>query len=532
MTTPDRRDEQILVLAPTGRDAALACTALGRAGLAAEACDDVAELCRRLGSGAGAALVTEEALPPPALRCLVDAMGGQPAWSDFPLVVLTGGGEATQAGVRALRALESLGNVTFLERPVRVMTLVSTLRAALGTRRRQYEVRDLLLRLEEAARLKDEFLATLSHELRTPLSAVLGWTHLLRGGSLDAAARERGLEVIERNARAQAQIISDILDVSRIITGKLRLEARPVDLGAVVEAAMDTVQPAAEAKGVRLLRVVDASAGAVLGDPGRLQQVFWNLLSNAIRFTPRDGEVEVRAGRVESHLEVRVRDTGQGISADFLPYVFERFRQRDSTTTRAHGGLGLGLAIVRHLTEAHGGTVRAESRGEGQGATFTVSLPLRAGFPRPDAAPGKARGAGAAVSGDLRSLDGLQLVVVDDEADARDYLSTVFTQCGAEVRAVASAAEALAVLQVGRTDALVSDIGMPDEDGYKLIRRLRSLPPERGGRVPAVAVTAYARAEDRERALAAGYQRHVSKPVTPGELTAAVAELVGRDRAP
>jgi PAS domain S-box-containing protein len=390
---------------------------------------------------------------------------------------------------------------------------------------------------QEVNRLKDEFLATLSHELRTPLTAVLGWTRLLGTGQLDEATQARALETIERNAQSQVQLIDDILDVSRIIRGKLRLNVRAADLAPVIESAVDSVRPAAEAKGIRLQVVLDPRAGPVSGDPDRLQQVVWNLLSNAIKFTPKDGRVQVLLARVNSHLELTVSDTGQGIEKKFLPYVFDRFRQADPSTTRKHGGLGLGLAIVRHLVELHGGTVTAESDGAGQGTTFKVSLPLMIVHQPEFAAKGGAERdtaaehptAGGRIPLECTSeLEGLRVLLVEDEPDSREMLVAVLTRCRAEVRAVSNAADALSQLESWLPDVLISDIEMPGEDGYTLIRKVRSLPPERGGKIPAAALTAYARAEDRMRALLAGFQLHVPKPVEPAELAAVVASLSGR----
>ncbi|HEX8723254.1 MAG TPA: PAS domain S-box protein [Pyrinomonadaceae bacterium] len=384
--------------------------------------------------------------------------------------------------------------------------------------------------LREANRLKDEFLATVSHELRTPLTAILGWAQMLRAKRLDEKSTANALETIERNARAQSQLIDDLLDVSRIITGNLRLDVRQVEPGSFIEAAVQALGPAAEAKGVLLQKVLDSGVISVAGDPARLQQVVWNLLSNAIRFTPRGGRVQVRLERVDSHIEIAVADTGAGIPVEFLPHVFERFRQADQATTRQHGGLGLGLAIVRHLVELHGGTVEADSAGEGRGATFVVKLPAvpvyhmetLAGRVHPAAG-----GAPAAYDCPER-LDGLKVLVVDDEADTRELFKVGMGQCGAEIVTAGSAREALAALEETRPDLLISDIGMPGEDGYELIRKVRALPAGRGGRIPAIALTAYARTEDRMRALRAGYQMHVSKPVELAELVAVMASLVGR----
>jgi len=374
----------------------------------------------------------------------------------------------------------------------------------------------------EANRIKDEFLMTLSHELRTPLSAVVVWARLLGTGKLEATKMPRALEAIERNVASLTRMVEDLTDVSRFAAGKLRLKAGPVDLREVIAAAIVAVRPAAQAKGIRLESIHRGAARRVWGDGGRLQQVVWNLLSNAIKFTPEGGGVESRVGLADGRAEIVVSDTGRGIRPDFLPFVFERFRQADSATTRTHGGLGIGLAIVRQLVELHGGTVRAESPGEGQGATFTVSLPI------PTFELDGAEGHEAPGSVDGPSLEGLRVLVVDDEADARESLTAVLEQCGAVVTAVASAREALGALAHQRPDILVSDIGMPEEDGYALIEKVRVLDARHGGRIPAVALTAYAAPEDRQRALDAGYELHVPKPVTPEELVTAVANLSGR----
>ncbi len=382
---------------------------------------------------------------------------------------------------------------------------------------------------EEANRTKDEFLATLSHELRTPLNAILGWVQVLRSGKLDPAAAARALETIERNARVQAQLIADLLDVSRIITGKLRLDFKPVDLRRIIDAALDSVRPAADAKGILLDISVAPLASPVLGDADRLQQVIWNLLSNSIKFTPRGGRVEVRLREADANAVIQVSDTGIGIRPDFLPYVFDRFRQAEGSITRTHGGLGLGLSIVRHLIELHGGTAEVASEGEGEGATFRVRLPLRAELVE-DPLDSTAVGQSLFSRPDL--LSGVRVVVVEDEADTRELLVMALQQCGAEVAAFSSAREALAAFDRAVPDVLLSDIGMPVQDGYELIHTPRSREAARGGNVPAAALTAYARAEDRLRALEAGFQTHIPKPVDPSELISTVARLAGRRVAP
>jgi signal transduction histidine kinase/ActR/RegA family two-component response regulator len=395
-------------------------------------------------------------------------------------------------------------------------------------------MREQMIRAEaEAAnRAKDEFLSILSHELRTPLNAILGWSAMLRQRTLSEDKVLRALETIERNAKSQAQLIEDILDISRIITGKLRLQVRRVNLVPVIESAIESVRLAAEAKSIRLQSVLDSQAGLLLGDANRLQQVVWNLLSNALKFTPKDGRVEIRLERVNSYAEITVSDTGPGISSDFLPFVFDRFRQHDSTTTRSYGGLGLGLAIVRQLVELHGGTVTVVSPGIGQGTTFTVRLPAMI-IPLPPSDPEPLNSIEEAKRRVEASptLEGLQILVVDDEADALELLSTILQKYGADVIAVASVKQALTIIETATDrspDVLVSDIGMPDEDGYSLIRKLRQLEAQRGGRLPAIALTAYARNDDRRQALLAGFQMHLTKPVDAAELVAVVASLTGR----
>ncbi len=675
------RDETILILAPTGRDAELTSRFITDAGLAAEVCDSVAELCRRMKEDAGLVFLTGEALAPGAVACIVEALAAQAPWSDIPVVVLTSGGGETPANADALDALGAYGNVTLIERPVRVTTLLSTFRSALRARRRQYDVRDHLAReahakealeqseerlrialeaarlgawqldpatghldctalckanlglapgadltyealleathpedrerlraavecalrergvcreecrvrwpdgsphwilfvgrgnyapeghphamtgvtlditarkeaeqererllaseraarveAEAASRLKDEFLATVSHELRTPLTAVLGWTHMLRGGRLDEQAAAHALETVERNALSQQQLIEDLLDVSRIITGKLRLDVRPVAPAAFIRAAVEAVLPAAEAKDISLKLETDTGVGSVAGDPARLQQVVWNLLSNAIKFTPRGGRVRLKLEHGDSHVEISVSDTGDGIKAEFLPFVFDRFRQADGSSRRQYGGLGLGLAIVRHLVELHGGTVRAESDGEGAGATFTVRLPLAPVYERGPGADDKAHAPTNAGAPERPveyqdKLDGLKVLVVDDEVDTLELIEELFGQCGAEVVTARSSAQALGLLEELTPHVIVSDIGMPGEDGVEFIRKVRELPPERGGNIPAVALTAYARAEDRLRVLRSGFQMYVAKPVELAELVAIVASVAGR----
>jgi PAS domain S-box-containing protein len=420
----------------------------------------------------------------------------------------------------------------FTEREERLVVGLAAQAAVAMDNARLYETEQRARTEAEAAnRSKDEFLATLSHELRTPLNAVLGWARMLKLGHLEPGTQERALDVIERNAQAQVQLIEDLLDVSRIITGKLRLDVRPVSLTTVVEAAMDSVRPAAESKGVRLTHVLDPRAGPVAGDPDRLQQVVWNLALNAIKFTERGGRVQVTVQRVNSHVEIVVSDTGRGIAADLLPHIFERFRQADSTTTRAYGGLGIGLALVRHLVELHGGSVHAASPGENQGAVFTVSLPIMARTETDADAQRRHPGTIGNRADDFTSLNEVKLLVVDDEPDTLELFAAMLMQKGAMVRTARSVAAAMRVLEEWAPDVLVSDIGMPDEDGYVLIRKVRAREAQTGGgRIPAIAVTAYGSVEDRIRVLSAGFDAHVPKPVEPAELAIVIASLLARRR--
>lgn len=438
------------------------------------------------------------------------------------------------------------GHYEYIFSPVRAadgsVEVVAGSTRDITSRKRAEHEREVLLASERAARaeaeragrMKDEFLATLSHELRTPLNAILGWSQILRGkGGATGDDLAEGLATIERNARAQTQIIEDLLDMSRIISGKVRLEVQRIDLAAVVQAGIDTVRPAANAKDIRVQAVLGSSAGPVSGDPNRLHQVVWNLLTNAVKFTPKGGRVQVLLEQVESHVQVSVIDTGEGISPEFLPHVFDRFRQADASTTRRHGGLGLGLSIVKQLVELHGGSVRVTSAGVGRGTTFTVSLPLVAVDldPQPEH---RREHPEVSVPSDLTvdarpQLPGVRVLVVDDEADARALVRRLLEDCGAVVRTAASAQEAMTLFEADPPDVLISDIGIPGEDGYSLMQRVRALGKERGGGTPSLALTAYARPEDRVRAVRAGFDMHVAKPVEPVELVTMVASLAGRN---
>ncbi|HXS27752.1 MAG TPA: response regulator [Steroidobacteraceae bacterium] len=406
------------------------------------------------------------------------------------------------------------------------------LQAEIEERRRIESEREVLFKreqvlraeAEELSRLKDEFLATMSHELRTPLNAIFGWITLLRTGRLDAPTEERALETIERNARAQKRLIEDLLDVSRIVTGKVTLELGMVDPRRIIESSVETMMPAAQAKGIALVPLLDAGVGSLRGDPARLQQIVCNLLSNAIKFTPLGGRAEVVLARRGAEAEISVRDTGQGIKSEFLPFVFDRFRQEDGSISRRHGGLGLGLAIVRHLIELHGGTISAASDGEGMGSTFTLRLPIRHAAAAGQTAEPRTPGSAAAAGG-TAPLGGVHVLVVDDDAGAREVIAQILESLGARVSLAASGSVALTLLFERKPHVLVADLGMPEMDGFALIEQVRALDPNLGGRIPAVAVTAYATMQDRLRALHAGYQNHIAKPVEAEELAAVISSL-------
>ena len=505
-----------------------------------DTCDTAREALNRIASTDYDAIVSDIKMPGmDGLALLAEIRAVRPK---TPTLLITGHGEHDLA-LQALRG----GAYDFIQKPIDRDYFVAALTRAIQVRQlsRKLEAQQEALErhaaelectveartheLREANRIKDEFLATVSHELRTPLNSILGWAQLMRTGTLDDNVSGRALQTIERNTRMLAQIIDDLLDVSRIISGKLRLDVKPIDLGPVVEAALEAVRPAAAAKHIHLDLSLDSTVGAVSGDPGRLQQVVWNLLSNAMKFTPDGGSVDVRLEGVGSNACITIQDTGEGIPESFLPFVFDRFRQADSTFTRMHGGLGIGLAIVRHLVEMHGGLVTADSPGKDQGATFTVSLPLLNS--RSNRVPQRRE------TGSLKrqpqhestELDGIRVMIVEDERDAREVLVAMLEHRGAVVLAASSAAEAVNVLAHATNgslpDVLVSDIGMPGEDGFDLITRVRAMKPEQGGGIPAIALTAYARAEDRARVLAAGFQRHVAKPVEPSLLATTVANL-------
>jgi signal transduction histidine kinase/FixJ family two-component response regulator len=529
MAPTDVKDLRVLVCAPIGRDSELTVQLLRRAAIPCAPCKDIEAVCAALVDGAGAVLLTEEALIDPHLDLLANALASQPAWSDIS-VLLFAGSHRDEAALRTLRKLEILRNVTLLDRPVRTSAVITTVQAALRGRRRQYELRDVLIALhtarmqaEEANRLKDEFLATVSHELRTPLNAIMGWVSLLRQARFDQARVGGILQIVERNAKAQAQIIADVLDISRMITGRMKLSRAPVSLAEVIADALDTIRPGAQSKGVELVSHIDEGP-IVYGDAERLQQVFWNVLSNSCKFTPPGGRIEVSLTTDDGSSVVRIADTGAGIAPEFLPFVFDRFRQADQSFTRAHGGLGLGLAIVKHLVERHGGEAQAHSDGVGKGAVVTIRLPL-APVDTPAAPIDDRSSSETAALPDVDFAKRLVLVIDDDES-TRDLLRTVFAECGARVVTAENAKEGMALLDLELPAAIVADIGMPEEDGLSLMRRIRQRPDGAGGTVPALALSAYARSEDRQAALAAGFNAFLMKPAMPAHVARAVADLI------
>jgi len=523
--------ERVAVLAPLGRDAAIVERMLAGCEIRTTTVADITTLLDAMNAGLGAALVTEEALTAAQASALAAALAAQPHWSDLPVILLLAGDEpAMPESARRIAALRAAGNVTVLKRPVTALTLVTAVQSALRARRRQYEVRDLIDRerlarenAEAAIRLKDEFLATVSHELRTPLNTILLWAQLLASGRVRPPDLPRALKAIDTSARAQSRLIEDLLDVARMLAGKLRVELREGPLVSAANEALEVVRSMAQAKGVHIHARLDPTVGPVLADAQRMQQVLWNLLSNAVKFTPAGGSVVFSLSGEGDHMQIRVADTGAGIRREFLPHVFDRFRQADPTTTRGQGGLGLGLAIVRQLVELHGGTVTAESAGEGAGAVFTVRLPLLGPDRRavqPDLPPGA----------HAQPLAAVRVLLVEDDPDARRALGLILEQAGAEVTAVDSARAAYDAVSASgavRPHVLLCDLGTPGEDGDALLRAVRALEESRGdATLPAAALTGYAGERDRRRAQAAGFQAHLSKPVDPDTLVSAVRALI------
>jgi signal transduction histidine kinase len=663
-------ENRVLVVPPTVKDGHVTQELLSKSGLNSHCCRNLSEVCTELSAGAGALLLTEEAVTSHDIQALLDVLQHQPPWSDLPIILLMRGGAQSPAATRVLRALR---NITLIERPAPMRSVISAAQSAIRGRQRQYQIREQidtiqqeeshsrelqkqleiaidaselgtfhcdmpmghivwnnrckahfwlppeaevdfdlfysllhpddrertreavldcvwngklydieyrtvspdnqirwvratgrtyydaehrpvcfdgttqditeqrrqaeerrqLLEAERAARqeaervsrMKDEFLANLSHELRTPLNVIFGWTQLLKLSTTEPETVLEGITIIDRNVRLQTKLIEDLLDMNRIISGKIRLDVQAVQIAEIVEATIEGLRPAADAKGIRLEKVIDCGAGAVSGDPGRLQQVLWNLLTNAIKFTPKGGRIHVLAERAESYWEISIADTGDGISPEFLPHLFERFSQADASMTRKHGGLGLGLSIVKSLVELHGGTVTARSAGKGLGSTFLIRLPIRViQGPADDTLPAAFTATRDTVRTSLSNLRGVSVLVIDDEADARELMRRCLLESEAETKLAASAEEAQQLLKSFQPDVIVSDIGMPDQDGYEFMRNVR----RSGLKTPAVALTAFARPEDRLRAIQAGFQTHLPKPVEPSELLSVIAGLAGR----
>lgn len=514
---------RILVVPPTARDATATESILCGAGLSCCICPSISALVSEMQAGAGALLLTDDSFAMEDLHELMHAIDHQPAWSDIPIIVLMRSGIDTET---VTGILKSLRNVTLLNRPVAARVLTSAAEVAVRSRLRQYEIRDLIVseqdarkEAEQSARAKDEFLAVVSHELRTPLNGIFGWTQILKRRLPHGAALSEGLDAIERGARSQTRLIEDILDMSRITSGKLHLDLQSVAPCAVIEAAIETIKPDARAKDIVIEQALDATAGEITGDPARLQQVIWKMLSNAVKFTPPQGKIQVICRRLNDHVEITVSDTGMGIDPEFLPHVFDQFRQADSSSTRSYGGLGLGLAIVKQLAELHGGTVSAHSPGQGRGSTFKVTLPRSAAGIGAPAPPPPLNG--HFPSRAHPDLSGLRVLVVDDDWDAVEVVRLMLEECKARVISARSGLEALRSLENNSADILVSDISMPEMDGFELIREIRRM----GKSLPAIAVTAFARPEDRDRALNAGFNIHVAKPVEPDQLLSVIRTL-------
>ena len=503
-----------MILAPTGRDADLAGQVLLRAGVASKSFQNVEALCREAEAGAGALLFTDEAFNERATRCLTDWLNRQPPWSDPPFLLLVSNETSAE---NLLQDFGARASVTILERPIHLATFTSAVRAALGARRRQYEIRDLLDRLEEANRLKDEFLATLSHELRSPLNSILGNAEiLLRNPQTQQSPLVRqSAESIERNANAQARLISDLLDLSRMQTGKLALDEQVISLSTIITEAVETVRESARAKRITLNVKLCPEPLFIKADGVRIEQIVWNLLNNSIKFTGDGGHVTLSLECEQAQAKLVVEDDGQGIAPDFLPHIFDMFRQADARITRQHGGMGIGLALVRQLVEVHGGRVEAASAGVGRGARFTIWLPLQT-------VPTQTKPAASQVS--AGELSGLQILVVDDTPDSVHMMHILLELEGAAVKTATSGAEALQIAETEDFDLIISDVCMPIMDGYELMRELKKR--SNGHSVPAIAVTGFGREEDIARARAAGFSSHITKPINVDHLVEAISQIV------
>lgn len=504
---------------PTGRDGLLVCDMLRKLEIDAYPCTSLDDFKENIQLGTGAVLIAEEALHYGAEQYLAEMSESEPVWSDIPIVLFAGNSKNAE---NLLATIGSRFNATIVERPIRITMLISAVRGALRARERQYQTRDLLTELEKADEQKDLFLATLSHELRTPLNSILGWIQMMRSNSEEKVDVGHAIDVIERNARIQSELIADILFISRVVTGKLELNTRPLSTSAVVDSAIDVVRPSAAEKNIEIDFVADDDSIDISGDFERLQQVFWNLLSNAVKFTPDNGSIRVAVRHDSGRVIAEITDSGMGMDAEFLPHVFDRFRQADNSYSRVVGGLGLGLAIVRHLVEMHGGRVSAKSEGLGSGSTFIVSIPV--------IAAGSVKAAPAAQPLEKADLSELgrnaRILLVEDDADSREMLALNFSFSNFEVVTAESAADALTALKSFTPDVIVSDVGLPDEDGYSLMKKIRALPDKNVNAIPAIALTGYVSVQDQATAHEAGYQEHLSKPVDIDELTRLISKLL------
>jgi len=509
----------VVVLAPSENDSLVATAVLRESGFKAIVAENLAALCSRIETPVGAIILADESLFGDDLERLQGILSRQDSWSDLPIILI-----GSRTGMKASEFFSTSGNISLLERPFSRTALVRAVDVALRARKKQYQVKELLEQQVRATRTRDEFFATLSHELRTPLSIMLGWIEIMRSDTCDPATTASALEILERNARVQKSLIDDLLDMSRIITGKMRFDFVHLDFGALLKTIVAGFQPEADAKSVALSISLPDMAFSIEGDAQRLMQAISNLISNAVKFTSSGGKVKVALVERDGAYQLQVEDNGKGIDPQFLPSIFDRLKQEDMSSTRSHGGLGLGLAIAYHIIEAHRGTLSAFSEGRGKGTRMTLTIPksniLSVRTPSIDPAPM------------ARSLRGTRVLVVDDSPDILALLEILLGQVEAEVRSVESATQALEELEKFKPDVLVSDIGMPNIDGYQLIKTIRARSAERGGQTPAVALTAYARDEERLKAIQSGFQMHISKPISNKELISAITVLTSSKSMP
>lgn len=504
----------VLVYAPSFDDSRVAVDVLAEGKISATPCKTLNSLVDNLISGCGAVIIAEEGLESEQVAYLKSALEGQETWSDVPVIIL--GGSNTKPSIEAFA---KSGNISILERPFSKLTLIRAVEVALRARAKQYQVRNLLLEQQDATKKRDEFFATLSHELRTPLNVILGWLEIMRVGKLSESSQRDALEILDRNARMQKGLIDDLLDISRMVTGKMFIELMPIELGGLLRSLTSSFLPRAIEKDIKLQLQVPTGIYMVEGDEQRLAQVVANLLTNAIKFTPSGGHIGVSLKSLQNTYEIVIADSGQGIDSAFLPHIFDRLKQEDMSTTRAHGGLGLGLAIASHIVEEHKGKIDAHSEGRNKGTVMRVTLPALVSAVVPVTKTSE-------VTASADSLRGIRVLVVDDSPDILQLISVWLKKAEVEVKLVGSADEVLKSIAQFKPHVLLSDIGMPEVDGYQLISKIRKLSKEEGGSVPAVALTAYARDEERTRALNAGFQMHISKPISSSQLISAVASLV------